>query len=321
MWSGDVSREWAFNLTAPVGGLPSTAVEAGYNPGSPRAAFYPLFPALLTPVSWLFGAKATFVWGLVLSNILSVVGFWILYCHFRAQSDHSTAACAIALMFAMPGAIYFSLIYTESLFLFLSAIVLRALAIERYHVAALASFFLPLTKAIGWFIVVALFIHWLSKRGGVRLFGKLLAPPLMGYACYFLIMAIATGNPFEGFRAQDHYKNNPSIAQIFDLVGFLQAFGSVDALFDPSAGLVDRVCFLIFCIGLGHAWRFSRADFWWALSVGIIPALSNQFLSFTRFVSVIGPLFLGLGYIFQNGKQSAWGVSAVTIGLIALQVV
>ncbi len=323
IWSGRTGSDWEFLPYGRFSGVFAEGTGAGYHQGSPRVAFYPLWPALLTPVSWGFGQRAAFVWALILANLLSVVAFWILYGHYRAQSDHGTALLTLGFVMASPGAIFFSLNYTESLFLTLAVLVLRSLAQHQYGICLIASFLLPLTKAIGWLILVPLVVHGLQRRlnlSWARIFCLLLAP-IAGYSVYFLIVGWCTGNPFEGFVAQSHYTNQPSVAQIFDILGFLNAFVDVRAVFHPSGGLVDRLAFLIFVSGLVLAWRFRREDFWWGSMVGLIPALSNQLLSYSRFVVVCVPVYLGLANAMRMGVRPLPWMAVTWILLIALQVV
>ncbi len=369
VWAAEDKSDWVVYPRGKYG--KDDAIVYAYADNSPRCAYYPLWPALLTPASGLFGEKATFFWGLLLANALSVLALWILYGHFREQCDGRTALLAILLMLAIPGAIFFSLIYTESLFLFLAALALRALSLKRYKVFGIVAFLLSLTKAIGFFILIAAVVYWMrmvlasknteAKTGGLpyknlrlvkilvkslrtanswRLLLSLLLPAIRGYAFYFAVMWRATGNPFEGFEAQQYYANRPSVAKIFDWTGFTKALVRVEDMFHPTEGLLDRVCFVWFVFGIvvyagglmsgrqrsvrtegaavvgkGFHWE----DFWWMLAVGIIPALSNQLLSYTRFLAVCFPVFLGVAYELQHGVRSRWMTRVVLWISIVLQ--
>ena len=52
--------------------------EQGYAPGSPSCAFYPLWPFLIRTCAPVFGGSL-FWTGIILSNLLSLAGFFLFY--------------------------------------------------------------------------------------------------------------------------------------------------------------------------------------------------------------------------------------------------
>ena len=319
------------------------AIAKAYQDESPRCALYPLWPMFLTPAAWIGGAKLAFTFGLVLSNVLSVFALWILYGHLREQGNHATALLTILMIISMTGAIFLSLIYTESLFLFLAVTSLRALSLRRYKVFAITSFLLPLTKAIGFFILIAAGVHWLritffkhiksdveKDENAIRKLCNLIMnlmimmmPALCGYACYFWFMWATTGNALEGFDAQQYFANRPSVSQIFHIDEFAKAFIKVEDIFHPIGGLMDRLCFICFIFGaslyatnLRKGFRYE--DFCWVLAIGIIPALSNQLLSYTRFLMMCFPVFFGIATELNYMKQR-WLIICILLILLMFQ--
>jgi hypothetical protein len=67
----------------------------------------------------------------------------------------------------------------------------------------------------------------------------------MGYSCYFEFMCFATGNPFEGFQAQQFYPNHTSVANIFHLPPFFEAFFTSSELHGMTDSAIDRGLFLL----------------------------------------------------------------------------
>lgn len=204
-------------------------------------------------------------------------------------------------MFFFPGSIFFSLIYTESLFLFFSVLTLYALQRQRYRWVVLGAFLLPLIKAIGIFIVLPMIIHSVRKRKTAWV----LIAPLAGYFVYFVFFLVATGNPFAGFSAQNQFLNQPSIQNIFDVPAFIGAFGNASHLIHPTNGLLDRIVFLVFCLTIPALVITHKPDLaLFCLAIGIIPALSNHLLSYFRFFSVCFPIFITWAIIVENKKLS-----------------
>ena len=226
--------------------------EVGYQTGSASCAFYPLWPYLIRATSWLTYGNH-FVAGLLLANVLSAAAFLVF--HFFVERHHRlpTANASVALLLAYPGAIFFSLIYTESLFFLLLTLFFLCLFEQRYVWVAVIGFLLPLTKAVGLFCIFPLLLQLWLRREGAKAYLAYYGP-ILGYATYFGIMYGATGNALEGFDAQLFYPNQPSVAHIFDLPGFLahlvmplQWHGMVDSALDRGLFLLLVACLYPIC--------------------------------------------------------------------------
>lgn len=275
----------------------------GYQAGNERNAFYPLWPLLLRCGRALTGQ--TFLVGMLLANLLSLAGFLIFYQLCREESGKRCAGLALLLLICWPTGFFFSIPYTESLFLFLSVGLFYALRHERMRWVALFAFLLPLCKAVGFLVLVPLAWHlWERKRPCKE--WLLLLSPVLGYGLYFLIMWSEAGNPLAGFEAQKGFPASPSLMKMFDLPGLWTAFTSVAALQNPLYSGLDRGLFLLYLGLLPLIWKYSRTYFFWALCLGLIPAFSSHFMSFARYQLVIFPLFFALGKILS--EQKGWTV-------------
>lgn len=282
----------------------------GYGEDVSLNAYYPLWPMMIAPVMLTFGPKAGFFWALLLANGLSIVAIMLLYSHYVRQGGRKVARLAVVLMLGSPGAIFLSLIYTESLFLLLSVAALVGMARRSYSLFSASAFLLPLTKAVGILILIPAIYHLLRCRVWSRWW--IAISPLAGYMCYFGIMAWSTGDPFAGFHAQRFYLNHPSMGKITDIRSFLTAMGDVGPFIHPTKGVLDRLCFVAFVVGALYCRHFNKEDFVYALMIGMIPALSNQFVSYTRFIVVCFPIFLGL----SSGLLHQIRNSVVVVGLV-----
>jgi len=191
--------------------------EVGYVPGVTSCAFYPLWPFLIRAGSWLTGGNHL-VAGLILANLLSFIGILLFHKLVWVRFDKSLADWSLVFFLAAPGALFFQFMYSEpSFFLLLMAFCL-ALYGERYDWVWVAGFCLPLTRAVGIFCLVPLLWHLVNRRCPWRDY-LALAAPVVGYATYFLVIGLLTGNPFEGFDAQKNWNVN-SFWHIFNPLGF-----------------------------------------------------------------------------------------------------
>ena len=305
--------------------------EVGYQKDSPSCAFYPLWPMLIRAASQLTFHNH-FLAGILLANLLSLIGV-VLFHHFvTLHHGRQTANLALTLLLAFPGALFFQFIYTESLFFLLITLFFIFLLQKRYFWVAVVGFFLPLTKAIGIFCIFPLLWQLLfetrnqssptSVRGprpvpvapsrrpadwprnpkfDIRLCYTLLGP-LLGYFSYFLFMYITTGNPLEGFQAQRFYPNHPSIANIFNLPRFFQALFTPLELHDMLDSTVDRGLFLLLLACLYSIFQLNKVYFVYAVPVGLVPAMSSWFFSYNRNMMMCFPFFIALAGLFRERK-------------------
>jgi hypothetical protein len=122
----------------------------GYEKGWATCAFYPLWPGLIRAASAVTRLNPALV-GLLLANVLSLAGFAVFYRLADEFHGRRMANVSLLLLLASPGALFFNVIYTESLFLLLISLFFLFLLRGHYGRAAAVGFFLPLTKAVGIF--------------------------------------------------------------------------------------------------------------------------------------------------------------------------
>jgi hypothetical protein len=294
-----------------------TLSKVGYQKDSPSCAFYPLWPAIIHLATFMTFGHALLA-SLVLANALSLVAFWLFYRLVEQNYGPVLARDALILMVAFPGALFFSIPYTESLFLVLVLIFFHGLRSERYLVSCVAVFLMPLAKAVGVFVVLPLAWHLYERRKHWK-HGLMLLVPLAGYATYFGIMRASTGNPFEGFDAQRSYPNSPSIRNIFDLAGFTTAFLNVNSLDGMMDSALDRGFFIMLLILLPLIFRLNKTWFFYVLAAGVVPAASSWFMSYRRYIMICFPVFIILAQGLQRLK-SRWLFWYYVLMLVALQI-
>lgn len=277
----------------------------GYAANHPTAAFYPLWPFLIWAGSIIL-AGHSLITALILSNLLSLFGLWMLH-DWMSQKDRPLADVTLLLILAYPGSLFFMFAYTESLFFFLSVSFLVLLLRRKYGMAALVSFFMPLTRSVGVLSMIPLFYElFKNKKNGKRLiFEKgwvLLAAPL-GLLSYFLIMRGLTGDAFAGVKAQKFYIAASSIKNLLDVGRFISAYLNANVFHDFLHSFVDRFWFTLFLVSLPAIWKYNRALFYYALVMGFFSAILLNFMSFMRFLSVIFPFFIALAGVFTGAKR------------------
>lgn len=265
----------------------------GYQAGDMSCAFYPLWPFFIRTYGWLFGGDP-FWTGLVFANVFSIVAILNLYKITTLLQTERLGIRVITLCIAFPGAIFLSLIYTEPLFLALTTSVFLLLLQKRFWLAASLAFFLPLTRPVGFLIIVPM--AWecfrYSRTPGRDIWT--LALPTCGYGLYFMTMTLWTGNPLEGFDAQHSYPTQPEVSKIWDIPAFLEAFFSVDEIHGMRGSLIDRLFFLLFLFILPGVFRIRTSFGFYVLLLGFISSISTHMISFSRHIVTCFPIMIAL---------------------------
>lgn len=128
-----------------------------------------------------------------------------------------------------------------------------------------------------------------------------------------------TGNPLEGIHAQRHWGRH-ALENLVDLPRFVAELLQPTCWHGFSGSVLDRVMFVALAYTMPWMWRRSRTWALWALVLGVLPAMSGGFTSFTRYGAVVIPMFWAWG----EGMARAGGVGWkgwVVAGLACMQAV
>ncbi|HEY0551071.1 MAG TPA: hypothetical protein VGF13_15810 [Verrucomicrobiae bacterium] len=274
--------------------------EIGYVHGTNSCAFYPLLPASIKVFSFLTLGNHLLA-GLIVCNVASLLGWGLFFQLVAERHDRRTAAFALAFLVAYPGALFFQFVYSESLFFFLLMFLWWGLERKRYGIILVAGILLVLTRPVGIFCVVPIVWHLHHNHVPWKNLWCAIGP-LLGWAIYFLLMKVLTGNPWEGFEAQKSWDTH-SAAKILNVPQFLDELISPTAWHNYRGSFLDRVFVILLISCLPVIWKQDRALFWWAVSLGILPAMTGTFASATRFVTLAFPMFIAFAVLFRDPQR------------------
>jgi hypothetical protein len=166
----------------------------GYDETS--AAFFPLYPALLS----LLGSSI--VWGTLLSLVTAGLGAWLVFEIARPKLGAAGARDTVLVLALFPTAFVFTAVYSDGLFLLLSAASFLAAERGRPWVAGIAGGLAVATRVMGLALLPALvYLLWPRKRrDGWRLAPLLLLPAALGL--YALYLDRELGDPWAFTDAQ-----------------------------------------------------------------------------------------------------------------------
>jgi len=296
-----------------------TLAERGYGGRGPENAFYPLYPALVRACAALLGGNVL-ASAVLLSTLLGILALLVIHDLLVRRASVRVADVTLLLLCVQPAAFFTVLPYTESLFLLLLGLFFSALTRERFAAAGAIGGLLALTRPVGVFAIAPLALALLQNRRPLR---ELLATalPLVGWALYFAVVYLQTGDPLLGFSIQKQFVAAPATQRLLEPVAFVQALFEVRQLHGFAGSLLDRMAFVGFVLGaitLLRARSRDRDFFAIALLLGVVPAVTTVFMSFIRYLSVIFPVFLALAEALAPKSRRAL-LAIVCLAMLALQ--
>jgi mannosyltransferase PIG-V len=188
-----------------------------------KAAFYPLYPGLMRVGGWIVGSPL--IAGLLISLACFVVALVLLHRLAAIELGERDARGTVLLMAFFPSALFFSAVYSESLFLLLSVGAVLAARQGRWTWAGVAGGLAALTRNSGVLLLVPLALMFLygpraDRESGAAPRGHLarllprhrVTPQLLwlalvplGLGLYTAYCAHALGDAFAPFHAQRHW--------------------------------------------------------------------------------------------------------------------
>jgi hypothetical protein len=184
-----------------------------------RAAFFPLYPVLIRAFGWIVGSDL--VAGALISLGCMVIGLAVVHRLAELELGPERARAAVYLIAFFPMALFLSAVYTESLFLALSAGALLAGRQGRWALAGMLGAAASATRSTGLLLVAPLLLlflygprgdgraaevlarrgpRWPRYRPGPRIGWIALVP--LGTVAFCVYLAIADGDGLAPFHVQ-----------------------------------------------------------------------------------------------------------------------
>lgn len=287
--------------------------ENGY--GRPvAAAFYPLYPVLMRGVGFIVGNPLS---GFLISIAASLVAMLYLFKLCAELYGERVGIFAVVSTLIFPSSFFLSLVYSEALFLMIVILFFWFFRKNYFLGCILCAFFLPLTRPVG--VLLCLPLAWLFLIGGEsrKRLATLIFMVLLGFTLTHFIVFLSTGDLFLAFKAQQPFSAQNSILNFFRPIDwFSRNFIDIALNFHGiTDSAIERLIFALYLLLLFYIWKFqSTAFFLYALIVGMVPAFSGLFMSYSRLLLVCFPIFIQSG-IALDGIGSLSGLRR-TIGII-----
>jgi hypothetical protein len=310
----------------------------GYGANDDRDAFFPLYPLLVRGGGWLCGSPVAA--GIAISLVAFLVALAALHRLAVLEVGAEGARWAVLALAFFPGSLWFSAVYSESLFLMVSVGAVLCARRERWAAAALLGALGAATRSAGLLLAIPLallwFDAWRAGRARLRTAAWLGVVPL-GLAAFCGYLALDGASAGAPFSAQDTWHRTLAGPWAGVADGASAAWDGVRQLvhgpppptyFDGAAGdamAIGRhnvalfLCLVVAVPALiGALRRLPLAHGAYAFCALLLPLSypvgPQPLMSLPRFLAVLYPLFLWLGWWLARG--SSWR-RAVVLGVFA----
>jgi Mannosyltransferase (PIG-V) len=320
--------------------------DSGYAGSTPRAAFFPLYPLLISSLAAPAGGSEAAL--LIASYVISLVAFLgalvLLYRLVSLEVGRPLAAPTLLLLAVFPAALYFGAPYSESLFLLVSVGAFYAARTGSWAWAGACAAAASATRSAGLLLVIPLAMLWWSSRGRRRrdTAWLLLAP--LGVMAYAAWLGLAEGDALRFLDVQDAWSRELAVplegawdglGAAVDGVRQLASGARSPVYFEEAAGdpfriaainimlFASLVFALVGCVGVFR--RLPAAYGAWVAAALVLPlsfpVTPQPLMSLPRFLAVLFPIFIWLALVTEERRitPQVAAASAVGLGLFTAQ--
>jgi len=285
-----------------------------------NVAFFPLYPLTVKAAGWLLGGRYLRA-GLLLSNAYLLLG--MVFFHRLVKNDYGEdmARRAVWLLAIFPTSVFFSALYTESLFLLTSVACFYYARQGRWAMAGAWGALASLTRVTGLLLLLPLAWEYLAQRGFSL---KKLSPAALwlmlvpvGTGLFMLYLYVDFDRPLAFAETQASgwgHEFVPVWSSVTHDISFLTGQSEIWVVYELAA-----TALLIALIVLSVKKLPGSYTLYMVLSL-LMPLVGGTTKSMSRYLLVLFPVFILLAML--TGRRRVFlAVSAASIALLAISTV
>jgi Mannosyltransferase (PIG-V) len=276
--------------------------------GPSSIAFFPLYPMLIRLAAAPFGggAGATWIAGIVVAFLAYVLALVAVHrLAFRLLGSREAARRTIVYIVVFPWSIFFTRVYSESVFLLTSVLAVTCAYDRRWWRAGAWGALATLTRPNGILIALPLALLAIMDKPGVRsLASRTIALALipLAFAGFCAYAYTLSGDPLGWMSAQTHWGyslGHRPWQQVQRVIGTLVEQGAYDYFFGSALAPIELLqagTALIFVMLVPMVFRRLGAPAGVYVLVSLlVPLSSNTLEGLGRYASVLFPAFIVVG--------------------------
>lgn len=301
---GYVEKPWYYSRQNFDGMHYTYIARRGY--GYSEQAFFPLYPAIMRHLMALPILNNAVTTGILISLVFFLAGLYLFTKLALLDYSPTVVKWTVLALLIFPTSFFFTSIYTEGLFFFLTIAAFYSARTRHWLLAGIFGALASYTRFVGIFLLPALFVEWYQQSKKIKNLIPLFLIP-MGLLVYMNYLSKTSGDPLAFFHVQADFAQGRSeklvmLYQVFwRYVKMIFTVNHTDPLyltiiFEFATGVV----FLITAIYSFVKQRLSYAVF--NLLAYIIPTLTGSFTSMPRYVLLCFPSFLLVGEVLTRSS-------------------
>ncbi len=284
-----------------------------------NVAFFPLYPVATKAGGWLLGGRYLLA-GVLLSSVFLFAALAFLYRLVQIDFGEDIARRSVWLLAIFPTSVFFTTMYTESLFLLTSVAAFYYARRNSWALAGLAGLLASMTRITGLLLIIPLAYEYLQQRSFSPL--KSLRPALLWLTLIPAGLVIYMGYLYFGFGRPMAFAETQAVGWGHSLTPILGSFTNDFSvlfdlhekwvIYDMAATLILAALIIIGSKRLRHSYVI-----YMFLSL-LLPLASGTTKSMSRYMLVVFPVFILVAQLTRRRPVLLWAVSAVSLGLMAL---
>lgn len=316
---GYIEKPWYYSRQNFDGMHYTYIANRGY--GYSEQAFFPLYPTVMRQLMTLPILNNAVTTGILISVISFLAGLYLFSKLILLDYSPNVAKWTILALLIFPTSFFFTSIYTEGLFFFLTIAAFYSARTHHWLLAGIFGALASYTRFIGILLLPALFLEWWQQGRRFKHFLPLLLIPL-GLVIYMNYLNKTTGDPLAFFHVQADFAQGRSeklvmLYQVFwRYVKMIFTVNHADPLYlTIILEFATGIIFLITAIYSFVKQRLSYAVF--NLLAYLTPTLTGSFTSLPRYVLLCFPSFLLIGEVLARSSL----VRKIILGTFTLSLI
>ena len=294
---GYVEKPWLYSRENFDGMHYTYIARRGY--GYSQQAFFPLYPDIMRRIMTIPILNNAVITGILVSVVSFLIGLYLFTKLALLDYSPTVVKWAVLALLVFPTSFFFTSIYTEGLFFFLTIAAFYSARTRHWLLAGIFGALASYTRFIGIFLLPALFFEWWQQGRRFKHFLPLLLIPL-GLGGYMTYLNRTVGDPLAFFHVQVNFAQLRSeklilLYQVFwRYIKMLFTVNRSDPLYlTIILEFVTGAAFLVTTVYSFVKHRLSYAVF--NFLAYLTPTLTGSFTSMPRYVLLCFPSFLLIG--------------------------
>lgn len=305
--------------------------------------FFPLLPVAIVLAHTVTGLPYV-TSGLLATHMLFVLALWFVSKLLHAEGRRALFPLVLLVILCFPTSLYYTAIYTDSLFFLMATMTLYFGRTKRFWLAGLAGFFAGMTRLNGLALIGYIGVEYLlgdidvytaKSRHILDTVRKKLHPralltggavavvgPALGLFAYLWYTQIKFGDWYLVFSDASIWGRQH---MVFPLQTFWRyakiIFLSDHTTFVYWVAMYELSATLLYFVMLWWSWKKIRISYWvYTLLYLLIPLTTGTLQGMNRYGLHLFPFFFGLALFFKHHPRWLWVYCAIGITLLAVTV-